>query len=217
MKRTLASCALLVALTATAVAQEEQLQFVDKDGNAVPSGTTIRVSDLAEDQDMGNNLNSGLFVKNMSDEQIHVRMAYEVVAIDNGTFQICFPVTCNIQTKTGSYETAAGPLEAGALGDVASEWFPDAFGSCTVKYQLEVMELTGFFPRQSYQKVADGPNVTVVFEYDDPSAISTTTRDIVSTTTEQCFDLLGRKVNRHGKGLSIVRLTDGSIQKRLAR
>lgn len=220
MKRIVVSCALLVALAATAVAQaDEKFQFVDADGNVIPSGTTIRVSELIEDEFLGNNLNSGLFVKNVTDEQLYVSMAYEVVSIDNGMFQICFPVTCNSQMSPGLYETAAGPLEAGVSSDVQSEWFPETYGSCTVRFQVQEMQQTGFFPKQTWTKVADGPTVTVLFEYADPAAISTATRDVLAPSAGRCYDLQGRLVaqDSRAKGLRIARLPDGTTRKTVWR
>lgn len=191
---------LLFAVLATAMAQSDDIfQFVKADGTVVPDGATITVTDLVEDEFLGNNINSGLHVKNISDVPAYVRVSYEIASIDNGSFQICFPVTCNSQFATGVYQTAAGAMDAETELDLQSEWFPEAYGRCAVTFRLEVMELTGMFPRQSYTKLADGPAVTVVFNYDDPAAITphafspqASSLQPSSSPLTHRYDLLGR-------------------------
>jgi len=204
MKRLLIPVIVLFAAMAPALAQtDDTFQFVDKNGSVVSNGTTIVATELTEDEFLGNNINCGLQVKNMSGATAHVRMVYEVSTIDNGSVQVCFPVTCNSQFQQGVYETAAGPMDSGEVRDLQSEWFPLAYGQCVVSYRIELMKQVGFFPRQSYEKVADGPTVSVVFRYDDPAAIAAVERS--TKQHAQRFDLLGRKhTSLPWRGLTII-------------
>lgn len=192
MKRLLIPVILLFAAMAPAMAQtDETFQFVDENGSVVPDGTTIVATTLVEDEFMGNNIPSGLYVKNTGETTAHVRLIYEVSQIDNGLVQVCFPVTCNSEGAVGSYNTAAGPMMADEERDLQSEWFPEDYGTCKVKYRLELMEQRGIFPRQTYEKVADGPTVSVVFSYDDPAAVTSLVQQ--HAPSAQRYDLLGRQ------------------------
>lgn len=193
MKKLISSLCLLFSTLVPVLAQvDETFQFVDANGNVVSNGATITATQLVEDEFLGNNINSGLHVKNVSGASAMVRVVYSITTLDNGSLQVCFPVTCNSQMATGSYETTPGTLNAGTIHDLQSEWFPMAFGSCTVSYRLEVMQQVGVFPHQSYEKVADGPTVTVMFTYADPAAISNPLSNAQPTGTNS-FDLLGRQ------------------------
>ena len=217
MKKLFSSLILFFCAMAPSMAQTgESFQFIDAQDNTVPDGSTITVSELIEDEFMGNNMNSGLKVKNVGLTAEYVRVVYDITTLDNGSLQVCFPVTCNSQEAKGTYETTPGSMAPGAVYDLQSEWFPTAFGTCVVTYRLEVMKQVGLFPYQSYEKVADGPSVTVVFNYADPAHIAATQRQ--ASPTSACFDLLGRPVTRMGsKALRIVRLQDGTVQKRVGK
>jgi len=88
-------------------------------------------------------------------------MNYVINRIDNGTYQICFPTTCNMQTEVGVYETGIGQL-MGDLQDIQSEWFPVADGECVVTLTIEIFTKMGFFP-PTYIHKADGPTITLRF------------------------------------------------------
>ena len=85
--------------TLCAVAQDSStFQFVDKGGNTVANGTSLTVSELTEDEIMGNFISTGLSVKNTSDSKASVRISYQIETLDNGMFQICFPSSCITKT-----------------------------------------------------------------------------------------------------------------------
>ena len=179
MKKLFSSLILFFCAMAPSMAQTgESFQFIDAQDNTVPDGSTITV------------------VKNVGLTAEYVRVVYDITTLDNGSLQVCFPVTCNSQEAKGTYETTPGSMAPGAVYDLQSEWFPTAFGTCVVTYRLEVMKQVGLFPYQSYEKVADGPSVTVVFNYADPARIAATKRQ--ASPTSACFDLLGRPVTRMG-------------------
>jgi hypothetical protein len=60
-------------------------------------------------------------------------------------------------------------------------------------------------------KTADGPTVTVVFNYADPSGIVGIHH--ASAVPQQYFSADGREENRPLRGLNIIRMTDGTVVK----
>ena len=218
MKKRIANlCLLLLCAATAAVAQTDgTFQFVDKSGNAVADGSTITVSELTEDEFLGNYINSGLFVKNTSGEAAVARVVYTISQIDNGSLQVCFPVTCNSKADAGTYETSSGTLQAGERHDLESEWFPTAYGTCQATYRLEVMQQMGVFPNYSYVKTADGPTVTVLFSNPDPANVKGVTYEADAPVA--VYDAQGRPVvAKEHHGLLIERRADDSVRKRMAK
>lgn len=155
---------LLLCTMLPAVAQSsDTFQFVDKNGQAVASGATVIVSDLTEDPFGAQYINSGLKVKNTSAEEASVRMVCEIQSIDNGDFQLCFPLNCMRKSAPGTFTTESGSLNANEISNLQCEWFPTAYGSCKAKLSLEVLNALG-------TKTADGPSITLVFNHAAPAA-----------------------------------------------
>ena len=187
MKKLFTLFLLSLLSTLCAVAQDSStFQFVDKSGNTVANGTSLTVSELTEDEIMGNFISTGLSVKNTSDSKASVRISYQIETLDNGLFQICFPSNCYTKTTTGSFVTSKGEMTAGEVRDLQCEWSPVAYGTCKVTLAIEVLSAEG-------TKVADGPAVQVTFVYADPSHV-----DAFSTeaTVSECYTLQGRRVQR---------------------
>ena len=166
MKKTITFLMLCLSMVAGSLqAQEidESFLFVDEDGEIIEHGSTI-VRDVVEMGGDGREfINSGLYVFNMEGTaNDFIKVHYSIERIDNGSFQICFPITCNTQEQVGVYETAAGQLMMD-LQDLQSEWFPVADGVCLVNVSLEILEKTGSFPNFSYVHKADGPAITLKF------------------------------------------------------
>ena len=173
--------------TLCAVAQDSStFQFVDKGGNTVANGTSLTVSELTEDEIMGNFISTGLSVKNTSDSKASVRISYQIETLDNGLFQICFPSNCYTKTTTGSFVTTKGEMTAGEVRDLQCEWSPVAYGTCKVTLAIEVLGAEG-------TKVADGPAVQVTFVYADPTHVDAFTTE---ATVSECYTLQGRRVQR---------------------
>lgn len=185
---------------------DNTFQFVDKDGNVVPDGTTITRMELVDDFFGESYISTGLYIKNTSDVSANMQVAYQIETMDNGEFQICFPVNCVRKSSIGNFTTSSGSLDADAVSDLQCEWFPVAYGSCTVKLTIEVLNAFG-------TKTADGPTVIVFFNNADPAGIIGTHH--ISAAPQQYFSAAGHKMNGPQKGLNIVRLTDGKIIKHL--
>ena len=153
----------LSLLTLPALAQEidESYVFVDEEGEIIQNGATV-VRNTTEFYDEGMEvIYSGVSVLNMVGSTDYLKMIYEIQRIDNGTYQICFPTTCNMKTVAGTFETGIGELMAD-LQDIQSEWFPTEDGECIVKLTIELFTKQGFFP-PSYNHKAYGPSITLRF------------------------------------------------------
>ena len=196
---------LFLLATAWAMAQDSNtFQFVDKDGNVIADGTTVTVNTPVSDDFGGTMMPSGLFVKNTSAENAGIRMAYQVESIDNGDFQLCFPVNCIRKMEAGSYRTESGKMNAGEIRDLQCEWFPVEFGCCKAKLTIEIMDAMG-------AKTADGPFVTIVFNYAAPAGIG----HVDASNAPVChrFNLQGQAIDQGCKGVCIVRLSNGKMIK----
>lgn len=196
---------LFLLTSAWTMAQDSNtFQFVDKEGNVVADGTTINRSELVDDPFGEYYISTGLYVKNTTGDKVNMRVAYQIETMDNGEFQICFPVNCVRKSVTGSYTTTSGSLDAGTVSNLQCEWFPVAYGSCRARLTIEVLNALG-------SKTADGPTVTVAFNYADPSGIVGIHH--ASAVPQQYFSADGREENRPLRGLNIIRMTDGTVVK----
>ena len=141
---------------------QDKFAFVDENGTVLANDATVvrtTVEQGAEGEDV---IYSGISVKNVgASASDYLKVHYEVIQLDNGTYQICFPMTCNMQTATGVYETSPGQL-MGDLQDIQSEWFPTADGSCIVKLTIETLTRKPGFP-PSYETTGYGPALTIEF------------------------------------------------------
>ena len=190
--------------TLCAVAQDSStFQFVDKGGNTVANGTSLTVSELTEDEIMGNFISTGLSVKNTSDSKASVRISYQIETLDNGMFQICFPSSCITKNTTGSFVTTKGEMTAGEVRDLQCEWSPEAYGTCKVTLAIDVLNAIG-------TKIADGPAIQVTFVYADPSHVSAFSTE---ATVSERYTLQGQPATNSHQGFTITRLSDGRIVK----
>lgn len=140
---------------------DESFVFMDEEGEIIPNGATV-VCNVAEPYDDASEvIYSGISVLNVGGSTDYIKMTYVIERIDNGTYQNCFPSTCNMQTVTGTYQTGVGQLMAD-LQDIQSDWFPVADGECIVTLAIELFTKQGLFP-PSYVHKAYGPSVTIRF------------------------------------------------------
>ena len=104
MKKIFTLISFLTLTIATLAQTDESLQFVNKAGNVVVNGDTYVVTDgevIGDDEWAYIQLPTGLYVKNTTSANAYAFVTYQVKAIDNGAFQICFPINCNQKTETG--------------------------------------------------------------------------------------------------------------------
>ena len=147
-----------------AMAQEidESYVFMDEEGNIIENGATVVRNVVEPFDEVSDVIYSGISVLNLGGSTSdYIKMIYVIDRIDNGTYQICFPTTCNMQTEVGVYETGIGQL-MGDLQDSQREWFPIADGECVVTLKIEIYTKMGLFP-PTYIHKADGPTITLRF------------------------------------------------------
>ena len=165
MKRIFTFLMLGMALLACPVqAQDidENYVFMDDNGNILESGATVVRNTSDIDEATGAEIiNSGIWVLNQGGENDYLKVYYVIDKIDNGTYQICFPSTCNMKTEAGTYETGIGQLMTD-VQDLQSEWFPVDDGECIVTLRIEILTKKSGFP-PSYSHKAWGPTLTLKF------------------------------------------------------
>lgn len=152
----------IVSITLWAQDVDRSFVFVDENGAEVVDGATI-VRNLVQNFDEESEvIFSGLSIlKTNVASSDYIKVNYTIEQIDNGSYQLCFPITCNMQTEVGTYATSAGQLMSD-LQDIQCEWFPTAYGTCVVTLTIEIFTRQGSFP-PSYVHKAYGPSVTVRF------------------------------------------------------
>ena len=162
---------LLILLTLFGLSASGQLttfEFVDSDGNVVPDGTTLTLTEVTEEEDFGTGefyqvMYAGLSVRNTTGTQAALRVLADVTRLDGGTYQLCFPINCMSTTETGLLTTESGMLPANAVQGLLTEWFPAGEGGCDVSVKIQVMNAIGQFPNVRYTPLGDGPTVTLHF------------------------------------------------------
>ncbi len=167
MKRIFTFLVFAVAMMSWPVlAQEidESFVFMDEDGNIIENEATVIRNDVDHDGDGNEVIYSGISVMNMGGSLTddYLKVHYAIERLDAGTYQICFPTTCNMQSQVGDYETGMGLLMAD-VQDIQSEWFPgEADGECIVHLTIEIFSKQPGFP-PTYSHKAWGPTITLRF------------------------------------------------------
>ena len=196
-----------------------QLQFVDKEGNVVPNGTTLTIEAVVKDDGFGEVLveaNSGLSVKNTSTNIVGTSVIWDVQQLDNGSMQVCFPANCVSHDAVGIYQTDKGALEGGQVLELNSEWYAESintYGQAKVVYTLLGYDYNAL--NGSYTNMRDESLVTIIYTYTAPSAIENVTTG--QKTEKEVYTLDGRHSNRMQKGINLVRMGDGSVRKVISK
>lgn len=153
----------IVPITLWAQDVDRSFVFVDENGADIVDGATI-VRNLVQNFDDGTEfINAGLSIQKTSAaaSSDYIKLNYTIEQIDNGSYQLCYPTTCNMQTGVGTYQTGIGqPM--GDIQDIQCEWFPTANGTCVVTLTIEIFTKQSGFP-PTYAHKAYGPSVTVQF------------------------------------------------------
>ena len=155
---------LLIASVLTSMtlsAQANYFEFVDKDGNVVPDGTTLTLTEVTSEEDVFGEVTdimyTNLSVRNTSNAERYMRVNLFIERIDNGKYQFCFPSACKQYESEDNILTEAGSLAAGETQDLKAEWIPYDIGGMDVTLTIEVLNKNG----ANYTYVCDGPTVTL--------------------------------------------------------
>lgn len=164
MKKIFTLLMTLAAFAMPMMAQDvdESFLFVDAEGEPFENGATIVRTEVVPTDEGGEKIDAGVYVLNCwGGVNDYIVMHYTINQIDNGSYQICFPTTCNYQNQVGTYETSPGQL-MDDMQDIMSEWLPTADGVCEVSLAIEVLTRKSGFP-PSYEHKADGPTLNIRF------------------------------------------------------
>ena len=184
------------------------LQFVDKEGQVIPDGTVLDITDVEIDELFGDiQMPVNVWVKNVSTQKVQGGGVYSIQSISNGWLQTCFPVNCMRRSNTGSYSTESSAFAPGQSTSLQTEWLPNEEGVCVVTYQLQTYAKKA--GNSKWTADADGPTITLKYKYvSEANGISTLKSDVEC----KVYDLSGRIVDskiknqksKLGKGLYII-------------
>lgn len=214
MKKLFTLCMFLLTTASMMAEDSNTFQFTDKDGNAIENGATVTVKTPVTDAFGEVILPSGIYVKNVSAGDAGIRIHYTIETLENGTFQICFPVSCITKNATGDFVTDSDLMSSGQSRDLQSEWLPNTYGQCKVTYQIEVMTQTQILPPK-FEPKEMGSKITVLFTYADPAGIEETTGNNNHQSVIARYSLNGRKLEAPHHGIVIERLSNGQTIKTL--
>ena len=197
---------------------DNTLQFVDAEGNVIPDGSTVNgVYELIENPFAGDThiVNSGLYVKNNSAESVGCNVSGAVLGISNGHLDCCFPSVCFNQKAVGEFETQKGTIEANEVKAFTAEWYPDDYGQCQATFQLRLYEVVtnAWGVPTGFNFIANGPSVTVNFNYDETSAGISDVEIGGDNRIIGRYTIDGRALSAPRKGINIVKYENGRTAK----
>lgn len=212
----------LMAFT-TVYAQEEEeletdlttLQFVDADGNVIADGATVNFAPTdPEEKPEGFEIKPGIFVENLTDEPVYTAAQVHITAISSGALSCCFPQNCYKKYESEEFTTDPSvPIQAKAKHSLNTEWYAEAYGSCTASFQLKIYEAIlapgQFVPTKDL--IANGPKITVNFIYNDPASINGVSNDGAKAVA--FYNANGQQINNLQKGLNFIKYSNGKTVK----
>ena len=204
MKRIFISIFALLFATNFAFAEDDKIvQFVDKVGNVVNDGAVINIDEGEKDAFGDLLFPTGLYVKNVSEDDIYVGISYEIKSLPNGVFQICFPQNCVQKGEQGKFATQQGSMAATAKKDLQAEWIPEenGFGTCTVELQVNIYIYNAL--TKVYTLDEEGPKVTVNMTYKDPASVDNLETNKAQETAR--YNTAGQRISEGQKGVNIVK------------
>lgn len=199
---TLLFCSLWMTATVSAQGNDTGYAFADKEGNVFTESTLTCTT--FEDDGWGTiMIPSNLYIKNVNaDANTTVAIQANITKIDNGDVQLCFPVNCASYSDPGvKQKTATATIAQGEVKSLQTEWMPAEQGECTVVYTAIVYN--GLAEKGSFA-------ITVNYQYNTTGIANAR---IANASSKSAYDLAGRRLSQGKRGLSIVRMADGTIRK----
>jgi hypothetical protein len=223
MKRVFTSILVLLAVSLHASAQDTPtFTIVDAEGNAIEEGATVTINTWAQETDpdtgelkQADYMACGLQLRKNVDGGVAMTATITLTTIDSGTFSEGLGGVTTESAEPKSYSTGYSDNYS-ELRPIDMRWTPaaaDAYGTCEVTVKFDVYERTGFFPPFKYNKVEDGPSVTVSFVNADPAVTAISSTEQQSQPVVARYTLDGRRITSPRSGLNIVRMADGTARK----
>ncbi len=220
MRKLLLFCVSLLVGATGCYAQDEvnhAFEFVTNEGATIPHGAVWVIDQVEMEEDPGTGellpmLCSDFVIKNVSGSSFdQVRLANEITRIDNGSYSTCAMGACLAgRTQPEYFSSHHGTIAPGETsGDLQTEWYPDTYGECDVDLQIEIGEqdAAGDFSFLDY-----GPLITVKFVYTDPVGVEEGMEKMPARIVGR-YTLDGQAVSYLGKGVYVLRMSDGSSRK----
>lgn len=222
MKKILLSLmALMSGITMFAQANNHSFEFTDKDGNIIPDGSIITRNEVELDEIFETlQINSDLYVKNISANDTYVGLTCEIKDMPWGDFQICFNGACIAALQKFEYEASDYPfsktletqhIEKIAAGtaplSTSSEWKLEEgkYGSFNIVYTINE------YDSNNKTITSNGPSVTIKYIYSDPTGINETKEN--NATIKSIYNGSGQLVKGMQKGMNIIKMSDGTTIK----
>lgn len=209
MKKIITLCSCLLVGLSVQAQNDFPLQFVDKDGQIIPDGTVLEITDYEKDDLFGDILMpTNVWVKNISDETVLGGGRYIIHSISNGWFQTCFPSVCMRQSGAGTYSTGNDAFMPMQIRSMQTEWLPEGQGTCIVTYQLQTFRKVG----RNYIIDGDGSTITLYYSYGTTDIGSM--KDDKKAASVTYFDLTGKSASLPVHGIYLKRKTyaDGTSE-----
>lgn len=201
MKKILSILALFACGVFAAQAQvDKTFQFVDKAGKVVENGAELTLTEVeapwGDDQ-----IVLPLSVKNTKNAKAGVRLIFNIMQIDNGALQVCFPSECTSNSEAKEYITKPGTMDAGEVKEMATEWLPTAKGKCVATFQLQYYEPTA----GGEPTYMNGPKIKATFDYNPTSVANVKVGNVLMDV----YDTAGKMVLTNAKKSDVIGLTRG--------
>ena len=212
----------LSAFQLTAFAQADNtFRFVDLQGQEVPDGAEITVTDLTLDDWDAEMMVVPLMVENQSGEKAAAAL-YEVIDdMPNGMWQTCALGNCKELSQTGYSNKSI--VDAHDTRPIDTEWFPTGgdYPEWTATLQIQVFNIVeeskwGVVTQAPGDEVIGyGPTVKVHFAYGMPTGITLSPiGGVGGGTSPIVYNASGQRITTMQRsGINIIRMADGRVIK----
>ena len=204
--------------TASYAQVDKTFSFVDKDGKEIPSGTVWTANHVEEDDFGMVQVPTEVYVRNNTNEKKGVGTLYNLMRLDNGSFQCCFPASCAPATdKLGKGRTEGGRMSPNQTKSLNTEWFPEADGTCEVTLKLEYYNIdiqkVGIMTKEVYEEDLDNPMPYITIIFTKGATAINGIKDGQNVEVTGIYDATGKQIQTTQKGLNIVKLSNGKTVK----
>ena len=166
MRRILLILGLVLSLLTMSAQNLDIFEFIDKDGNVIPDGTTLTLTEVTSEEDIFTGevisyMYSHVKLRNKMTSNQAMRINLTIERIDNGSYQLCFPMACKTFDEETNVVTEGGVLSANEVRDLQTEWIPIEEGYCDVVLTVELLNMSGSIINPVYTYVGNGPTIKI--------------------------------------------------------
>ena len=166
MRRILLILGLVLSLLTMSAQNLDIFEFIDKDGNVIPDGTTLTLTEVTSEEDIFTGevisyMYSHVKLRNKMASNQAMRINLTIERIDNGSYQLCFPMACKTFDEETNVVTEGGVLSANEVRDLQTEWIPIEEGYCDVVLTVELLNMSGSIINPVYTYVCNGPTIKI--------------------------------------------------------